>query len=380
MPSLMPEDADVRVQVIGSAYIDEVVEVRGALCGEGIRTDYSRTESGRTEWLSPGVFLVIESPNGDRIEITDPGRRIGRRILISEPRIVGDTSLPHVSSTVELISAGRQLGGMGPGYALALGGRLVAPVGAHDGGPDATGSKLLNLLEAAGVECACVPVPGSATDTTVLIQSDHGDKLPVGRREAGRRVAADDLLAHCSPADIHIVTSSLPNAVAAELAARLEGWKLFAPSLRSVRDGGLPESAREFDAVAMNGTEWEALAEREQVLSDCPLVLVTRGPEGATVACRAAGGGTEWVSVPAATPPVVRDVNRAGEAFGAGFVGAMVSLVGTDGLNAGSFGPELVREAAWQGAIAAALELGITETAFPTRAEVLALRHSSSEP
>ena len=86
------------------------------------------------------------------------------------------------------------------------------------------------------------------------------------------------------------------------------------------------------------------------------------------------------MSVPAGPVSHVVDANHAGESFTAGFLGALLEQVGMEGLRRGAYAVEAVREAAWQGSLAAALELGIRELAFPSRADVLALRSSIPTP
>ena len=265
------------------------------------------------------------------------------------------------------------LGGMGAGYALALGGRLVLPVGEDD----ADGREMRRLLDAHGIAYAAVPVPGQPTDTTLLIWSSAGDKLPVGRRTASRAVSAEALLAECRPADLTLVTS-LPNVTAARLVRGPSGWVMFTPSLRNVREGGLGEVAEQVDAIAMNRIEWRG-AER-QVGERCPLVTVTRGPGGASVRFRDESGALRWTDVPAAPVPVLADANRAGEAFAAGFLAALVDRQWPEAMQRGRYSAAAVREAAWCGALAAALELGIRELAFPSRDDVAAYRRRVPPP
>ena len=262
---------------------------------------------------------------------------------------------------------------MGAGYALALGGRLVLPVGERD----AEGREMRRLLDAHGIAHRAVPVAGQTTDTTVLMWSSAGDKLPIGRRTASRAVTPHALLALCEPADLTLVTS-LPSATVARLVRELSGWVMFTPSLRNVREGGLDEVAGRVAAMSMNRIEWQG-AER-QVGDRCPLVAVTRGADGAAVRFRDRGGRLRWTEVPAAPVPVMVDANRAGEAFTAGFLAALVERQWPEAMQAGAYSPEAVREAAWQGALAAALELGMRELAFPSREEIAALREKLPIP
>ncbi len=249
MSSLLPPEAGITVGVIGTAYLDEFIDVEGPLCPDGrTRIDYSRTEAGRAPLTEPGTPFLIESPGGDSIRVTDPAAESGLRITLAEDRILdapGDA--PPMQGEVALRGRRVLLGGMGAGYALAFGGRLVLPIGEDD----AEGREMVRLLDAHGIAHRAVPVAGQVTDTTVLLWSSAGDKLPIGRRTASRAVAADALLAEREPADLTLVTS-LPSATVAGLVAELDGWVMFTPSLRNVREGGLGEIAEHVDAIAMN--------------------------------------------------------------------------------------------------------------------------------
>jgi sugar/nucleoside kinase (ribokinase family) len=375
MSSLLPPEAGIVAQVIGAAYLDEVVDVEGALCPDGrTRIDYSRTEACREPLPEPGVAYLIESPGGDSIRIADPAAQSGTRIVLAEDRIL-DTAGKAAPLRSEVALRGRRvlLGGMGAGYALALGGRLVLPLG--EAGPE--GQEVRRLLGAHGIAFRAVPVAGQSTDTTVLIWSSAGDKLPIGRRTASRAVSAQALLEQGGPADLTVVTS-LPNATVAQVVRELRGWVMFTPSLRNVREGGLDEIAEHVDAIAMNRIEWRRA--EAQMGERCPLVTVTRGADGAAVRFRDESGALRWTEVPAAPVPALADANRAGEAFASGFLAALVERQWPEAVQTGRYSPEAVREAAWQGSLAAALELGIRELAFPSRDDVAAYRHRIPPP
>jgi len=401
MPCLVPPDANVKVEVIGPAYLDEIIEVEGALCGDEwlraalpgvtgpVRIDYTRTEATRSVCDEPGVALVVESPGGDRIRVTDPGCAAGRKLVTSEQRLVdvgslrrlagaeGEREIPLLDTRVARRAVRSQLGGMGAGYALALGGRLVLPVGSSEGKTDEEGGLICGLLGDSGIPFSAVPVEGAETDVTTLLWSTAGDKLPVGRRSASLKVSTGALLARAGTPDICVVTS-LPNETARKLLAALPGWTVFTPSMRNVRQGPLAETAGLADAMSMNRTEWSSVPDRDAVEEHCPLIAVTDGPRGASVGFRTARDTREWVDVPAAQVTQVLDANHAGEAFTAGFLGALIEMMGLEGLREGRYRAETVREAARQGCLAAALELGIRELRFPTRRDVMGLRRSSS--
>lgn len=392
MPSLLPPDCLAKVTVFGPAYLDHIVRVRGPLCGAdwpepgapAVRLDYSRTEAERSPCDEPGVFLHVQSPAGDAIRI-EGGGAAGTVVRIAEDRIcdpdavrraTGCDCLPRIRSVVELEDEWVQLGGMGSGFALALGGHLVAPVGASD----RAAAQVAALLTENHVDHTLVPVDNASTDTTTLILSDAGDKLPVGRRGAIMQVSACDLLAAGHDGEIVILSASLPNRLVLELASAIEGWKLFTPSLRSIRQGDIEEIAPHVDAMSMNETEWAGVGDHESVLAHCPVVAVTRGDRGATLHYHGPEGSRDVVHVPAAPPPAVVDINRAGEAFAAGLVGALLGRAGLGAMRCGYYRRGVVRGAAWEAAIAAALELGISETRFPSREEVLVCRMQLGGP
>jgi len=398
--TLLPPDCHAGVQVVGPSYLDEIVEVDGALCNPGwvaevlpegagrVRIDYSRTEAAREPLDEPGVFLQVQSPGGDYVRVTEPDVSGGRRLVVEEERLFDAGSLglppgrpaPPLRTEVPLRGTRLQLGGMGAGYALALGGRLVLPLGAEQDSADHDGQRICGMLDECGIVYKSVLVPGAVTDLTTLLWSSAGDKLPVGRRSACYAVTAEALLEHAVSADLNLITS-LPNATASAVAAELTGWKLFTPSLRNVQEGGVEEIAEVVDAMSMNSTEFRGLADRGKVRSCCPLVLVTRGEEGAAVSFRDEAGRLRWTDVPAAKlKEGVVDANHAGEAFTAGFLGVLLDRTGVADLRRGRYPEGVVREAAWQGSLSAALELTIREMRFPDRGEVLGLRERKPLP
>lgn len=380
MGNLLPGGLDAAVKVVGPAYIDEVVEVEGALFGPGrsARADYSLTEARRETLVEPDVFVRVSSPGGDCITVRQPDADSGRLVVTEDRRLIGpqDENLPAMSSRVLLRGVRRQLGGMGAGYALALGAGLALPVGQSE--EDA--ARLLSLLDDSGIRHTSVAVPGARTDTTLVLSSSAGDKLPVGRRSASRRVTAEALLRAVGQADILVVTS-LPNAVAGEVMRRSGGWVMWTPSLRNIREGGCAEAARCADALSTNSVEWQAMRGREEVRRRCPLVIVTHGAHGVAVSYRAETGVTKWIGMPAA--PLrgeISDPNHAGEAFTASMVGALLAAAGRGALERGLYDEEAIIEAAWQGCLSARLELDIRELAFPWRPEVMALRCKTGRP
>ena len=68
--------------------------------------------------------------------------------------------------------------------------------------PRFTREQVLALLREHGIAHDAVPVPGTATDTTTLLWSRAGDKLPIARRSASLRATA--------PAALRLFSSSGP--------------------------------------------------------------------------------------------------------------------------------------------------------------------------
>src|SRR6185312_1970858 len=104
-----------------------------------------------------------------------PGPR--GRVLLSQ-------SLPGLSPSRPRSVRGRSwhddLGGMGGGFAAALGGTLISALGPED---DATSRAVAQRLAAAGIPHRPLRVPDRAADWTLLVSSgEFGDKLPIGFR------------------------------------------------------------------------------------------------------------------------------------------------------------------------------------------------------
>jgi ribokinase len=229
-----------------------------------------------------------------------------------------------------------------------------------------------------GIEHHPIRVAGRAADWTLLLTSgEYGDKLPIGFRGCH---AALELEAFDSPAgkpcDLRIV-ASLPNCLAARvLAAPGAPLRLFAPAMRNMLDRDCPVSsfADRIDILSCNRREWETLDDREEVAWRLSVLVVTDGPAGSVVRFTTPAGEAGFVQVPAfprVRPP--RDTNRAGEAYAAALVDALLNAKWDAA--AGVVEESLIRQAAQRASAAAALELDRVDFGFPTREEVdVALR------
>jgi ribokinase len=258
------------------------------------------------------------------------------------------------------------LGGIGAGFAAALGGELVSALGQVD---DPMSRYISDRLAAEGIPHHPIRVADRPADWTLLVTSGpFGDKLGVGFRGCHRAVAT---LGHraAAPCDLRVV-GALPNRLAAE-ALRADGARvrLFAPVRRNMvdRDEPVGRFAGHVDILCCNRHEWQALDDREQVAWQVSLLAVTDGPSGSVVRFTTPLGEAGRIEVPAFPrrhPP--RDTNRAGEAYTAAFV----TVLHDHGWTPGVSDPALVRLAAERATAAAALVLDRPLFGFPTAAEI----------
>ena len=218
-----------------------------------------------------------------------------------------------------------------------------------------------------------IRVADHPADWTLLITSgEFGDKLPIGFRgcHAAVEPATISELAR-NPCDLRVV-ASLPNALSATaLRAPGAGVRLFAPSMRNMIDRDYPISlfAAAIDVLCCNRVEWEALEDREEVGWQVSILVVTDGPKGSMVRYTTPTGDAGLLTIeafPRNRPP--RDTNRAGEAFGATFIAAL--LDGNWDARTGVVEPELVKMAAARASAAAALELDRVDFGFPSAAQI----------
>jgi ribokinase len=265
------------------------------------------------------------------------------------------------------------LGGMGAGFAAALGGQLISALGAEN---DPTSRAVADLLRQAGVRHRPIRVADRPADWTLLVTSaEYGDKLPVGFRGCHEAVGS---LPTGGPCDLRVV-ASLPNRLAAEaLEAPGARVRSFAPAWRNVTEGGYPIArfARAIDILCCNRREWEAIEGPEELARHVSLLAITDGARGCSVRFRGEAGNAEEIALPAFPrrhPP--RDTNRAGEAFAATLITILL---------AGGWTPRepadagLVHAAAIRASAAAALVLDRERFGFPDDAEIEAALRAGS--
>jgi len=357
--------SDWKVETFGPAYLDRVLAVEEPLlpAGRGV-VDLG----GDGCWISrtETTIRVVDS-DGFELEMDPPPAYPGPRgVVLLKGSIGGGQGVHrHVRAT----SWSDDLGGMGAGFAAALGGRLICVLGGDENG---TSRAVRALLVRHGIDAQPVCLPGSEGDWTLLITSGgYGDKLPVGFRGCHAAAAPGLLAARAAACDLRVVAGLSNAQAAALLAAPGARLRLFAPSLRNMldRSPSVLDLASSIDILSCNIQEWGAVADREEIAWRVSILIVTDGPRGATIRHTLPDGNPRKRHIPAAqaaSPP--RDTNHAGEAFAAAFVQTLLEQR-WDG-SSGVIEPALVDLAAEHARAAGALVIERTGFSFPTPAEI----------
>jgi ribokinase len=362
-----------RVAVYGPAYLDRVLRVACPLIDDAGAPPLDQSVEGEWEFAG-GDTLVLRSPDGFMLEIAPPADWSGPRGSVRlhhpiRPGLWGRRTVPAIGWLDDL-------GGMGAGFAAALGGLLHSALGSED---DATSRSISERLARHGVVHRSIRVDSRTADWTLLVTSgEFGDKLPVGFRGCHDALAPDEWLRRgVDPCDLRVV-AGLPNRLAEPLLAA-EGavTRFFAPAMRNMidRDHPLHGLVDRVDVLCCNRAEWLALDDPVEVASRVPIVAVTDGPRGIDLRFANREGGfteTHIAAFPRVRPP--RDTNRAGEAFAATFVAALLDH-GWDGRRR-FVDEDLARGAAERGAAAAALVLDRLEFGFPRPDEIEAAQRA----
>jgi sugar/nucleoside kinase (ribokinase family) len=356
----MPPNFPGRVCIYGPAYLDRTWRVEGSLSPpHHSPADHSLTLAQALTCTNPDLALEVRSPAGDSLRVRGNGPR--RSLTTVEPHMFGPEDGP-AHSTVTLQERTDALGGMGPGYALALGGHLVTPLGR---GEDA--AAIRRMLRGPALQCTVVPVSGSGVDTTDLILNAAGEKLAIGQRAASAHVTATRLLEARRPGEVTVLCS-LPSPVCHDLLQVVDGFSVLAPSLRYVSEPDFRRALARAHLVCLNEREWRTAGRPTEHIRDGGIALVTRGADGASVFWRTS---IELRELRTSAPPPARigDANRAGETYAAAFMGGLAAR----GVICGGapLTPGLLADAAREAARAAHLQLGLTGLTFPTRDQVL---------
>jgi ribokinase len=355
-----------RVQVFGPAYLDRVLRVDRPLLGPDV-PPLDQSVEGRARFDAEGRLEIVD-PVGTILAIELPDDWPGPRGLVELDRPIAATSL----GVRELRAEGwsDDLGGMGSGFAAALGGTLVGALGPEG---DPTSRAIEELLDRHGVLHQCLRVSGRPADWTLLVSSgSHGDKLAIGFRGCHAALGVDALgPALVEGCELRVV-AGLPNRLAA-VALRAPGarLRLFAPAMRNMIDREPPVSAMAgaVDVLCCNRREWEALEDREEVAARLSILVVTDGPSGSLARYTDPQGDARTIREPAfprARPP--RDTNRAGEAFAACFTSTLLHLGWEP--ESGVIADAVIAAAMRRAAAASALVLDRVAFGFPTDDEI----------
>lgn len=356
-----------RVMVFGPAYLDRVLRVDRPLCGRAGEARLDQSTEGVSGVTGDRALRVID-PDGLEIAIALPDDWPGPFGEVTLARPIGEGATGRTS--VRGLAWSDDLGGMGSGFAEALGGTLVCPLGSRD---DPTGQEIEALLARLGIDYQAVRNEDRRADWTLLLSSgEHGDKLAIGFREClpALQPAAFDRWHDC-PCDLRVV-AGLPSAVAAPLlAAPGARCRLFAPAMRNMidRSYSISSFAGSIDVFCCNRREWQALDDREEVAWRVSILVVTDGPNGALARFTRPDGEAGAIQVPAFPrdrPP--RDTNRAGEAFAATLISSLL-CEGWDAASGVIAEPQF-KAAMLRASAAAALVLDRAEFGFPLPDEI----------
>ena len=351
------------VQVFGPAYLDRVLLADGPLRGRG-RPPLDQSVDGA---ITRGPGLVFRDPSGASLTVEPPSDWPGPTGVIELGHAL-EGAADSWPMTVRGLAWHDDLGGMGAGFAAALGGELVSALGADD---DPMSRAVSARIAEEGIKHQPIRVLDRPADWTLLLSSGpFGDKLPVGFR--GCHAALRTVLDRCEslgPCDLRVV-ASLPNRLASE-ALRAPGARvrMFAPAMRNMtdREDSVGRFASAIDVLCGNRREWESLEGREQVAWQVSILAITDGPAGAVIRFTRPDGEVGRLEVPAfpRTEPL-RDTNRAGEAFASALVASLLD----GGWSPGVAEPGLIRRAAARASAAAALVLDRKRFGFPTADEI----------
>jgi ribokinase len=356
-----------RVCVIGPAYLDRVVRVDGPLIDPADGPPLDQSLEG--EWrFGPENALSLVDPQGYTISIGLPSNWPGPTGEIRLSRVVspGGSGTRHVTSQ----AWHDDLGGMGAGFAAALGGVLWSALGPDT---DSMSRAIADRLASQGISHRALRVADRTADWTLLVTSgSFGDKLPIGFRGCHERLDAEALMgAAGQPCDLRVV-ASLPNRLARDvLLAPGASGRFFAPAMRNVldRDCRVAEFARAIDILCCNRREWEALSDQADIAWLVSILAVTDGSAGSVIRFTTPNGEPGRLQVPAFPrdrPP--RDTNRAGEAYAATLVATLLDHAWD--ASTGVVAEELIRLAAKRASAAGALELDMVEFGFPTEEQI----------
>jgi hypothetical protein len=296
--------------VFGPAYLDVVLTLDRPLFTDSSAGLLDRSIAVTAAHPLPTRTLELVAPDGARLTIALPSGK-GTEYTLDEPLAPGLITAATATSVV------KQLGGMGAGYALALGGILRCPLG-----DDAVGRKVRTLLDAAGIQSQPITITDCPADISQVLISPAGDKLATGLRTAMARwehTPEDTKLIRTAAA---VVCCGPRNALIYELLTPMPMVPvMLAAALRNVTDTEVPLAAfaDRIAYLSLNAMEWEHLPGRSRVRAAVPVITITDGAKGSRVLLR--GGGE--LHIPAVPFRGTPDSNHAGETYGAAMFAAL---------------------------------------------------------
>ncbi|MFO0909760.1 MAG: PfkB family carbohydrate kinase [Isosphaeraceae bacterium] len=345
------------VRVYGPAYLDRVVRVAEALHPTESRRPLDQSIPGQWKF-GPGLMITAAGEPALRLAIPDRWAGPTGIVELETPLALTESKFVSVESHHD------DLGGMGAGFAAALGAKLTCILGDAS---DPTTTEIERLLAQAGIEFRPLRVNGQPSDWTLLLTSGpFGDKLAIGFRSCHTAASELTLPPEDDPCDLRIV-AGLPNRLAeAALSRPGARIRMLAPSLRNMisRDPPVGRLARSVDVLSCNRNEWESLDDREQVAWQLSVLIITDGCDGSRIRFTTPEGESCQLHVPAfprEAPPC--DTNRAGEAFASAFAAELLD----SRWQPGSAEESLIRAAGQRASAAAGLVLDLEKFGFPSR-------------
>jgi ribokinase len=353
--------------VFGPAYVDRVVRLDQPLLDPTLGKVLDHSVMGRWIEQTDSRMLTIEGLATGTIQIDCPLDWPGPsgRIGIGNDFEMNQT-VPGSVRQITCRDWQEDLGGMGAGYAAALGGKLVLVLGDES---DPINTQVRNRLKSANIDHHAITIPGRVGEWTLLLSSaEHGDKLGIGFRDHQAR-EIDFTPFHDEPCDLLVAASMTNQRAANALNGSNAKIKLFAPAMRNMLDHSprILSFIKCVDVLTCNKAEWHNLDDREEIAFRVSILIVTDGPNGAEIRYTTPDGDAGRLVIPVfprSCPPV--DTNRAGEAFASTFIKTLMS----NDWQGSTVAPEAIEVAALRASAAAALVLDRADFGFASDQEI----------
>jgi hypothetical protein len=297
--------------IFGPAYLDLVIKLKVPIVPE-LPTPLDQSLPVKSIISDESRTIQLISDIGDNLIINFTAKHacINGKYHLNEgilSRRCGIDCQP-INKTIQADESFQQLGGMGAGYAKAFGGLLRMPLG-----DDAVGSKLREILASHHIISKPALLSGHNSDTTVVIQSQTGDKLAAGYRDAlAHWQCCDDDIAMAKKAEYIIFCGASNSFMEKILFSGLSALVMCAPSMRNIDDADCPlaDLANKIDYLAMNALEWSHLDRQNEIINAIPLITITDGARGSDIYLY--GKQYFFPALPHHGPV---DTNRAGETY-----------------------------------------------------------------